>query len=50
MLTVNSLADNITDTAAMTPRAAVDLIESGGTSVAALGLATVAPEGVQTCR
>jgi hypothetical protein len=47
-LTVNSLADNTTDTTVMTLRAAVDLIDSGGTSVAAPGAATVAPAGAQT--
>jgi hypothetical protein len=47
-LTVNSTADNFTDTTVMTLRAAVDLIDSGGTSVAAPGAPTVAPAGAQT--
>jgi hypothetical protein len=48
VLTVTSLADNTTDTTVMTLRAAVDLVDSGGASVAARGAPTVAPTGAQT--
>jgi hypothetical protein len=47
-LTVNSTADNITDTTVMTLRAAVNLIDSGGASAAAPGVPAVAPAGAQT--
>jgi hypothetical protein len=47
-LTVNSTDDNITDTTVMTLRAAVNLIDSGGTSVAAPGAPAVAPADAQT--